>query len=144
MAAMSGVTRSATRAFTTAANAVPMTTAIARSMRFPRSRNSLNCFIISHLPLEVYRRSPGGLDPTRKPQGRVPWPGAHPFWRVLGPDRQLGATLKVQEPRADDSIGVRASARPFAARAGPSHAPRLHSGPAACEPLRIRGHVRRV
>jgi hypothetical protein len=39
MAAISGVIRSFTSAVTTAPNAAPMTTAMARSMRLPFSRN---------------------------------------------------------------------------------------------------------
>ena len=44
MAAMSGVIRSATIAVTTAVNAVPMTTATARSMRLPREMKFLKPF----------------------------------------------------------------------------------------------------
>jgi membrane fusion protein (multidrug efflux system) len=46
-AATSGVTTSFTSASTTAVNAVPMTTATARSMTLPRMTNSLNPFSIS-------------------------------------------------------------------------------------------------
>src|SRR5437868_9721547 len=45
MAAIKGVTRSATNPFTTAVNAAPITMPTARSTTFPRSRNSLNSFI---------------------------------------------------------------------------------------------------
>src|ERR1035437_310334 len=41
-AAISGVMRSFTRAFTTAVNAAPTTTATARSVTFPRARNARN------------------------------------------------------------------------------------------------------
>src|SRR5947209_1944810 len=46
MSAMIGVSRSRTRAVTTAPNAAPTTTATARSTTFPRSRNALKSFTI--------------------------------------------------------------------------------------------------
>ena len=46
MAAMNGVIRSFTSAVITAPNAPPMTTATARSMTLPRSRNCLKPFSI--------------------------------------------------------------------------------------------------
>src|SRR5437764_758606 len=48
-AAMNGVIRSFTSAVTTAPNAAPITTAIARSTTLPRSRNERKPFIRSHL-----------------------------------------------------------------------------------------------
>ena len=44
MAAMSGVMMSAIRAWITVLNAMPMTTATARSMRLPRNKNCLKPF----------------------------------------------------------------------------------------------------
>src|SRR3712207_6032597 len=48
---MSGVTKSATNAVTTAPNAAPMTTATARSTTFPRSTKSRNSLSILCPPL---------------------------------------------------------------------------------------------
>src|SRR3954449_9067996 len=46
IAAISGVTKLATKAVTTAPNAAPMTTATARSITLPRRMKSLNSLII--------------------------------------------------------------------------------------------------
>jgi len=112
----------ATKALTTAANAVPMTTAIARSMSSPEQK-LLELF--HRLP---HSRSGQPLSPSarldRKPETAC-LAGRAYISPTDRPDGQLGAMLKVQQPRADDSSGVRASARPSAARAGPS-CPGLH------------------
>src|ERR1051326_701069 len=56
MAAIRGVTRSFTKALTTAPNAAPMTTATARSTTLPRSRNARNPFNESPPPLSRNRQ----------------------------------------------------------------------------------------
>src|SRR5579859_6084743 len=58
IAAINGVSRSLTSAVTTAVNAVPMTTATARSTTLPRKMNSLNPLSTSHL-----RRPPASDSP---------------------------------------------------------------------------------
>ena len=50
IAPMIGMTRSATSAFSTAANATPMTNATANSMRLPLIRKSLNSFSTLDMP----------------------------------------------------------------------------------------------
>src|SRR3954453_15569148 len=83
MAAISGVTKSATKAVTSATKARPMTIAIARSTTLPRSKNLLNPPIAAHsIDRWASRRGgavagPRAIGPgsTRQPARPLPSPG---------------------------------------------------------------------
>src|SRR5581483_11072345 len=78
MAAISGVIRSPTKAVTTAPKARPMTTATARSTRFPRRRNALKSFTpgtLEALRIHVHDRAEAraahGRRGSREKRGRA-------------------------------------------------------------------------
>src|SRR4051812_4794843 len=96
MAAISGVTTSATKAVTTAPNAAPMTTATARSTTLPRRTNSRNCLSMPPRSRSVPALLLDGRDQplTRREPRHVL---AHAVAQLV----QLGA-LRIGHVRRDD------------------------------------------
>src|ERR1700692_467768 len=82
MAAINGVIRSFTKAFTKAVKATPTTTATARSIRLPRRRKSLKSFSTGLLLRDRTLSPTVGSDLTGA-RGR-------PWWRGLRRSRQAG------------------------------------------------------
>src|SRR5271157_2861235 len=110
MAAITGVSRSFTKALTTAPNAAPITTPTARSTTLPRRTNSRN-----PLNMSASLRFPTLRDPGRSIQARYAWPALECFvtaWKdlrvtigVLAPSRAHRATVVVRPRDRQPALG---------------------------------------